>query len=109
MLPGMLLLLAIGGLFVLPMPWAGLAVAAAAAVEIGEFFAWRRFLRRYEVQTGVEGMLGTRGEVVETCDPEGSVRVRGELWKARAEQPLARGAEVVVRGVDGLTLDVEPR
>jgi membrane-bound serine protease (ClpP class) len=104
-----LLLLAIGGLFVLPMPWAGLAVVVAAVLEVGEYFGWKWFLRRYRVQTGVEGMLGMRGEVVERCDPEGSVRVHGELWRARSAQPLTRGTEVVVLAVDGLTLEVEPR
>jgi membrane protein implicated in regulation of membrane protease activity len=103
------MLLAIAGLFVLPMPWAAIGIVVAAAVEVGEYWAWKWFLRRYRVQTGVEAMPGTTGEVVEACDPEGRVRVRGELWRARSTEPLERGAKIVVLGVDGLTLEVGPR
>ena len=105
----MIVLLAIVGLFLLPMPWAAVGIVVALAVEVAEYWGWVWFLRRYRVQTGVEAMPGTVGEVVVACDPEGRVRVRGELWWARSSEPLERGARVVVRGVDGLTLEVEPR
>jgi membrane protein implicated in regulation of membrane protease activity len=36
----------------------------------------------------------------------GQVRVAGELWEIRSDEPLAVGDEVVVRAVDGLTLEV---
>lgn len=95
-------------LFVVP-PWLGAVLVALALVaEIGELVLWRRFLDRYRVVTGAEGLPGERGEVIEACDPEGSVRIRGEIWKARSEQPLKRGEQIVVDAVDGLTLRVAP-
>jgi membrane-bound serine protease (ClpP class) len=104
----MLLVLALAGLFVLPAPWSYIAVAVAAVIEVGELYFWIHFLRRYRVTTGAEGFVGERGEVIEPCDPAGRVRVRGEIWRARSEQPLARGDRVKVAAVDGLTLVVEP-
>ena len=38
----------------------------------------------------------------------GLVLVHGELWKARAAEPLEAGQRVEVEGLDGLTLRVHP-
>jgi membrane-bound serine protease (ClpP class) len=103
-----LLVAALVSLLFLPSPWGYVAVVVAAAFEVGEVFFWIRFLRRYRVTTGAEGLVGERGEVVEACDPTGRVRVRGELWNARCEEPLGEGRLVRVTGVDGLTLRIEP-
>ena len=81
----------------------------AALLEVGEVFFWLRFLRRYRVQTGAEGMVGKRAEVLQACSPRGSVRVGGEIWNARSEVPVTRGETVRIAGVEGLTLLVEPR
>jgi membrane-bound serine protease (ClpP class) len=95
-------------LFVVP-PGVGVALVAMALVaEIGELVLWRRVLDRIRVTTGAEGLLGTTGEAITACDPEGSVRIRGEIWKARADPPVAGGERVVVKAVDGLTLSVAP-
>jgi membrane protein implicated in regulation of membrane protease activity len=101
-----LLVLAIVGLFVLPDPWGVIAVFAAAVIEVGEVLFWIRFLRRYPVSTGAEGLVGERGEVIVRCAPVGRVRLRGEIWNARCEEPLELGEEVRVEAVDGLTLVV---
>ena len=70
------------------------------------------FLRQsYEgdPRTGVERMVGLRGVVTTDLTPEGYVRVRGELWRARAPTgPVPRGSTVeVVSAADRLTLEVE--
>jgi membrane-bound serine protease (ClpP class) len=95
-------------IFVLPPALGALAIAAGIAIEVGELYFWIRFLRRYRVQTGAEGLLGAGAEVVEHCDPNGRVRLRGEIWRARASSSAAIGQRVRVTGVDGLTLEVEP-
>ena len=104
----MLLALAIAGLFVLPDPWRVILLGVAALVEVGEVFAWRRFLSRYRVQTGAEGLLGETAQVIGACDPLGRVKIRGEIWAARSEVPLAAGTEARVTAVEGLTLLVAP-
>jgi membrane protein implicated in regulation of membrane protease activity len=96
-------------LFVLPPAWGLVVVSAAALIEVAEVGFWIRFLRRYRVQTGAEGLIGSVAEVIETCDPQGRVRLRGELWSARASSEVAVGERVRVTGVDGLTLEVEPQ
>jgi membrane-bound serine protease (ClpP class) len=104
----MLLALAIAGLFFLPQPWSVIGVAVAAAIEVGEVLLWRRFLRRYRVQTGAEALVGEPAEVVAPLAPNGTVRLRGEIWRARSELPAEVGDPVRITRVDGLTLEVEP-
>ncbi len=98
----MLLVLGIVGLFVLPEPWNVVVVCVAALIEVAEVFFWIKFLRRYRVTTGAEGMVGERAEVI---GPD-RVRVRGEIWQSRG--PATGGETVRVAAVDGLTLVVEP-
>ena len=95
-------------LFVLPTGLGVALVVVALAAEIGELILWRRFLDRIRVTTGAEGLVGERGVAITACDPHGSVRIRGEIWNARAEPPVAAGQRVVVSAVDGLTLAVGP-
>jgi membrane-bound serine protease (ClpP class) len=95
--------------FVLSPPIGAAVVVLAAVFEVGEVLFWRRFLRRYRVSTGAEALVGESVEVVQACDPSGRVRVRGELWNARASQPLGVGDVARVTAVDGLTLEVAPR
>ncbi len=104
----MILAAAIVGLFVLPDPWRIVFLFCAALIEVGEVYFWIRFLRRYRVTTGVEGLIGERAEVIEALSPGGRVRLRGEIWNARGAAAIARGEPVRVAAVDGLTLVVEP-
>jgi membrane-bound ClpP family serine protease len=66
---------------------------------------------RFSTQTiGRESLIGERGMTVVGFDPDGVVEVRGARWRATAhrEAGLAPGSEVLVSGVDGLFLEVEP-
>jgi membrane-bound serine protease (ClpP class) len=56
--------------------------------------------------TGMEGLAGRSGEATTDLDPEGWVIVQGELWRARAEETLAKGDPVQVVSGDGLRLRV---
>jgi membrane-bound serine protease (ClpP class) len=104
----MLLAAAILAAFLLlPTPWSIAVVIVAAGVELFEITLWRRLLR-HRVRTGPEAFAGMTAEVVEDLDPEGRVRVRGELWNASSTLPVTAGERVVVRRVDGLRLEVEP-
>jgi membrane protein implicated in regulation of membrane protease activity len=76
--------------------------------EVGEFLIWRRLLGRYRIVTGAEGLVGRTAVVAERCDPEGTVRLGGEIWRARCEPPAEPGQPVEVAAVDGLTLLVRP-
>ena len=45
--------------------------------------------------------------MIDECAPEGRVRFQGEIWKARASDPVSEGDSVRITAVHGLTLDVE--
>jgi membrane-bound serine protease (ClpP class) len=53
-------------------------------------------------------MVGEIGEAVTDIDPGGKVHVHGELWDARCDRSVRKGERVVVKGLDGMTLVVEP-
>ena len=58
--------------------------------------------------TGAEGMVGMTGVVVETLNPQGMVRIRGELWSAEStDNMIDRGKKIVVEKVNGLNLLVK--
>lgn len=61
---------------------------------------------RQPVLTGIEGLEGERGETVSGLDPEGLIRLRGELWQAEAAEPIPAGARVRVVAVRGVKLTV---
>ncbi|MBP1911004.1 membrane-bound serine protease (ClpP class) [Thermococcus stetteri] len=64
---------------------------------------------RRKPETGREEMIGAIGKVVEDLDPEGLIKVRGELWKAVSADgsTIKVGEKVRVVRMDGLTLIVE--
>ena len=69
-----------------------------------------RTMRRYYTPEPPERLLvHRRGVAVTSLAPHGWVRVRGELWRAQitSDQPIAEGATVQVRDVEGLVLIVE--
>jgi membrane-bound serine protease (ClpP class) len=66
---------------------------------------------RLSTQTiGRESLLGRLGTALTDFDPEGTVDVGGARWRATGhrEAGIMAGASVVVAGVDGLFLEVEP-
>jgi membrane-bound serine protease (ClpP class) len=104
----MLLLGAIAlALFVLPPGWGLAVVTLGIVIEVAEVGFWVRFLRRYRVRTGSEGLLGASAEVIEACDPRGRVRLRGEIWHASCSAGARVGERVRITAVNGLTLEVE--
>jgi membrane-bound serine protease (ClpP class) len=58
--------------------------------------------------TGVAGMIGDLGVALTAINRERSGRVatHGEIWTAKAPEPIAEGESVRVTRVDGLTLTV---
>lgn len=91
-------------LVVLPSPLGLIAVGTAALIEVGEVFAWKRWLSRYSVKTGAEALVGATATVID----DHRARVRGEIWNARSDSPLPAGSRARIAAVDGLVLDLEP-
>lgn len=59
---------------------------------------------------GREWMIGEVGEAVVDVDPDGTVRVRDALWRARVNRatPIDAGDPVKVVSIAGMILEVEP-
>lgn len=57
--------------------------------------------------TGMEGLVGKAGQATTALDPEGWVKVQGERWRARAEEPVGEGDAIEVVSGDGLLLRVK--
>ncbi len=64
--------------------------------------------RRSKVLTGAQGLIGEVGVAQSPLAPEGKVFIQGELWNAVSKVEIASGEQVVVRRLNGLTLEVEP-
>ena len=86
--------------------WRYLAIIPLALFELLEIALWLK-LRNLRSITGAETMVGTKGRVVEDCDPTGTVRVKGQLWTASCAGGVLSGEDVIVTKVSGLRLDVE--
>ncbi len=90
-------------------PW---AAAALFGIYVAKDFVLYPFLRRaYEPggKTGIEQLIGAKGTAAQTLDPDGYVRVRGELWHAEAaaeSRPIPQGCAVRVQSARGMTLIV---
>ena len=56
--------------------------------------------------TGVEGVIGARGEAITELNPHGVIRCQGEVWSATAEEPIPGGERVRVVAVDRLHVRV---
>lgn len=94
-------------IFVFPQPWGLIAVVGGAAIDVSQTFAYLRWSQRRRAAVGAESLVGRRAVAVTALHPRGQVRLDGELWSAVSNTSVERGREVVVRGVEGLTLVVE--
>lgn len=106
----------LGGLFLfdadvpgfgVPLPLIiGLTLSSAIVIfGIGSLAARTR---SRAIVSGREELVGSTGTLV-SIDGDGAyARVHGEMWRVRGPAVLKPGDAVRVRGLDGLTLDVEP-
>jgi membrane-bound serine protease (ClpP class) len=61
----------------------------------------------YKPLKSAESIIGCTGIVESELNPEGYVKIEGELWKASAGGDyLGKGVYVTVVSIDGLTLKV---
>jgi membrane protein implicated in regulation of membrane protease activity len=85
------------------------AVLCLLYIAVGRRWVRAR-LRRPVVPTNTDALIGQRGLVEQPVGEHqpGQVRVRDEVWRARPVKgetgALAKGTEVAVEGVEGVTL-----
>ncbi len=65
--------------------------------------------RARPVVTGSEQLVDGVGEALEDFEGKGRIHIHGENWSALSKVPIKRGQKVRVVGIEGLTLNVEPK
>ena len=113
---GGIALLVIGGMLLVdgPIPEmrVRLVTALAVSVPLGLITAFLMSIavraRLNKVVTGQQGLIGEIGIAETALSPSGKVFVHGELWDAVSTLSVPAGERIVVRGVDALTLRVDP-
>jgi membrane-bound serine protease (ClpP class) len=88
-----------------------LSVAIILGLLLGAlvFIIHKKIIPSFHVKqvTGSEGMVGLAGEVIEPLTPNGTVRIKGEYWKAKSiSGDIPAGAHVEVLGLKDLVLEV---
>jgi membrane protein implicated in regulation of membrane protease activity len=106
--------IAAGFLWVLPLfgiivpAWAVTVIMAAFAVFSYVMYRVGHPTISYKEVSAPESIIGNRGVVENPLNPEGYVKVNGELWRAVCPNaPVEKGEEVVVTNIEGLRLTVE--
>jgi len=87
-------------------------VITGIAMAAGIYFLHKAVVLslRRRLVTGAEGMVGETGVVMEALDPEGSVIVKGEYWKAVSHHGrIEKGRGIEVMAINGLTLEVKEK
>jgi len=113
---GGIVLLTMGGLFLVDAPIPEMRVrlvtALAVSIPLGLITAFLMSIavraRRNKIVTGKQGLIGEIGIAETMLAPSGKVFVHGEVWDAVSTVPIPAGERIVVRQVDGLTLRVDP-
>ncbi len=113
---GGIALLTLGGLLLVDSPIPEMRVhlltALAVSIPLGLITAFLMTIalkaRRNKVVTGAQGLVGEMGVAQTALAPQGKVFVHGELWDAVSPTALPPGQMVIVRSIDGLTLQVDP-
>lgn len=82
------------------------SIAAAGSLGLMAIVWFAIRARQRPVVSGKEELIGARGTALEGFENEGEVFVHSERWHAIAETPLRADQEIVVTGLEGLTLKV---
>ena len=87
-----------------------IVIAAALLASLALALIVVALSRHKKGALGELDLLGARASVETTLEPEGSVLVRGELWRARSRtgMNIERGRAVRVVGASQHLLEVEP-
>ncbi len=86
-------------------PWRAAVLGAFLLFDIFEIYIWLRWRKKRSI-TGAEGIVGERGQAINACNPEGQVRIKGQTWKAIADDRVRAGDYVEVVDVAGIRLQV---
>ncbi len=64
-------------------------------------------IQRKKPVTGAEGMIGEIGIAAEKINPEGRVKIHGEIWKAYSDETINKGRKITVISCDDKNLVIK--
>ncbi|MDY6892956.1 MAG: NfeD family protein [Chloroflexota bacterium] len=84
------------------------SVICIAYIVLGRTYVHRQIAVK-ETKTNVDAIIGRNGIVLQGIakNVDGLVKVNNEQWRARAEEDIEQGVEIVVTGISGTTLVVK--
>lgn len=103
----------VGGLVTWPAHSWLLTVIVTSVICVAYIALGRRYVHRWtqvkKTRTNIDAIIGRRGLVLKNIarNVDGLVKVGNEQWRARAEEDIGQGEEIVVNSVRGVTLIVE--
>jgi len=103
----------LGGLVTWPFHSWLLTVIITTIICVAYVALGRRYVHRWtmvsKAKTNIDAIIGRRGIVLKSIakNADGSVKVGNEQWRARAEDGIKEGEEIVVTSVSGVTLIVK--
>ena len=103
----------LGGLATLPFHSWLLTLIVTSIICVAYVVLGRRYVHRWtavkKARTNIDAIIGRRGIVLQSIarNADGLVKVGNERWRARAEEDIKKGDEIVVTSVSGVTLIVE--
>jgi membrane-bound serine protease (ClpP class) len=89
-------------------PWVALAVSTAFGAITAFLVRLAVRARRLKSLVGIDALVGHSASAMEPLTPEGHVLVEGEIWRAVADQAVAKGAQLRVIGREQYLLRVTP-
>jgi membrane protein implicated in regulation of membrane protease activity len=102
----------IGGLVTFPFhSWVS-TVVITSVICVAYVAVGRRYIHRWTAtraeKTNIDAIIGRKGIVLQSIVKytDGRVKIGNQQWRARAEENIKEGDEVVVAGVSGATLIV---
>ena len=103
----------IGGLATWPFHSWLLTVIVTSLICVAYVAMGRRYVHRWtmvsKAKTNIDAIIGRQGIVLKSIakNVDGLVKVGNEQWRARAEDDIKKGEEIVVPSVSGVTLIVK--
>ena len=103
----------LGGLVTWPFNSWLITLIVTSVICVAYVVLGRRYVHRWttvrKAKTNIDAIIGRQGIVLKSIarNVDGRVRVGNERWRARAEEDIKEGEEIVVTSVSGATLIVE--
>jgi membrane-bound serine protease (ClpP class) len=89
-------------------PWIALSVSTAFGAITAFLVRLAVRARRLKSLVGIDALIGHSASAMEPLTPEGHVLVEGEIWRAVADQAVAKGTQLRVVGREQYLLRVAP-